>query len=102
MTIKLSKVTLFNATAAATGTAFQCDWQNDGQQNRSIITTLANGADSVDIQTSFDGGTTWVSVLTAPHTGATTPFLDRLAGPYDQLRVVKTGSAGNALVLGLI
>ena len=100
MPVKYSKVVLFNQAAAGTGNAVQLDWQNDGTQNRTLMTVLA-AADTIDIQGSIDGGVTWSSVLAATHTTAGT-FTDHISGPYEQLRVVKTGALGNALVQGII
>ncbi len=89
--------------AAATVTAVTTpvlDWRFDGTQYRRIVTVLANGSDSVLIEGTLDG-THWFTIGTA-HTGATTPFVDALTGPYYQLRATKTGTNGAATVIGLV
>jgi len=69
-------------------------------QNRRIVTTLANGSDSVLIEGTLDG-TNWFTIGTA-HTGATTPFIDNLSGPYYQLRATKTGTNGAATIVAIV
>ena len=97
--LKLSEVTLYASAAAGTGTAYGVDWQNGEVQTRRIVTVLADAADSIAIEGTLDG-TTWFNIAT--HTGATTPYVDTLTGPYKQIRAVKTGAAGLATVVGLI
>jgi hypothetical protein len=98
--IQLKKAVLFNQTAAGNGTAYPLDYINDGTQNRTLQTVSA-AADTIDIQATVDGGVTWFSVLAATHTTAGT-FYDKIAGPFEMLRVVKTGALGNSLVQGIL
>ena len=96
--MRLKQVTLFNATAAGNGTAFPLDWVDYETQLRTVVTNLA-AADTIAIQGTVDGGTTWAQI--ASHNAAGI-FADTISGPWQQLRVVKTGALGNATVVGLI
>jgi hypothetical protein len=77
----------------------ELDFRSDGTQNRRIVTTLTSAADSVLIEGTLDG-TNWFTIAT--HTGATTPFIDNLTGPYFQIRATKTGTNGAATVVAII
>ena len=103
MSYTLNKVTL--TIAAATTTAVNVggghlDWRSDGTQNRRVVVVLANGADSVLLEGTLDG-TTWFALVHA-FTGATTPFVTALSGPYYQIRVTKTGTNGAATVSAIV
>lgn len=97
--MRLTNATLYNASAAANGTAVACDWKNDPVQQRRIYIPAMNAADTITVQGSMDG-TNW-SNLIAPFTGATSGFL-LVEGPVAYIRVVKTGTGGNALVQGAV
>jgi hypothetical protein len=88
------------ASDVAAHTSWELDWRFDGVQTRRVVTTLANGSDSVLIEGTLDG-TNWFTIGSA-HTGATTPFVDTLTGPYRRLRATKTGTNGAATVIGII
>ena len=103
MTYSLNKST--QTIAAATTTAVyvgggQLDWRFSGQQNRRVVVVLANGADSVLLEGTLDG-TTWFALASA-FTGATTPFVTALSGPYYQIRVTKTGTNGAATISAIV
>lgn len=100
MSFSLRLVTLSMSASTVTAvTSPVLDWRFNGTQNRRLVTTLANAADSVLIEGSLDG-TNWFTINT--RTGATTPFVDALVGPYYQIRATKTGTNGAATVVGLI
>jgi len=95
------QTTLMNQTVAGNGTSFGLDYRFDGMVQRNIVIVTMNAADTLTIQGSVDGGTTWVPAA-APHTGGAGPFIDTITGPYTNLRVVKAGATGPALVQGII
>ena len=78
----------------------QVDRLYRGQQSRRVVVSLANGADSMLLEGTLDG-TTWFALAHA-FTGATTPFVTALSGPYYQIRVTKTGTNGAATVSAII
>ncbi len=102
MAISLRQATISIAAAdvAAHLIGGVLDWRFDGVQTRRIVTILGNAADSVLIEGTLDG-TTWFTIATA-HTGATTPFIDTLTGPYYELRATKTGVAGIATIIAIV
>ena len=103
--IKRNK-TLWDATAAGTGTAIALDSRYDKAPFRPIQGTVTTG-DTIAIQ-----GTTWdnrgpdkTGLSTAPWTtikSYTADFNDVLTGDWTYLRVVKTGSTGSSKVYGFI
>lgn len=95
--MQLRQATLYNASAAGTSNAYPLDYRYPTTPTRSIQTTM-NAGDTVAIQGTIDG-TNWFQI--ASHTGGTS-FVDTLSIPYYAIRVVKTGTAGNALVVGII
>jgi len=95
--MQLRQTTLYNASAAGTSAAFPLDYRFPTNPTRAIQTTM-NAADTIKIQGTIDG-TNWVDIAT--HTGGTS-FVDTLAIPYYQIRVVKTGTTGIATVVGII
>lgn len=97
--MRLTNNTLYNASTAGNGTAVGCDWQSNDMQQRRIFIPAMNASDTITIQGSMDG-TNWANLI-APFTGATSGFL-LIEGPVAYIRVVKTGTAGNALVQGAI
>lgn len=97
MSISLRIVTLLNASAAAPGSAHAIDYRYDGTQNRTVFVTM-NASDTINIEASPDA-TNWFTVATT--TGATSAVLT-IVGPYPYLRANKTGTAGSALVVGVI
>jgi hypothetical protein len=102
MSVILHQVTVSIAAANVSANVIggELDWRRDGVQTRRIVTTLANGADSVLIEGTLDGST-WFTINTA-HTGATTPFVDTVTGPYFKLRATKTGTNGAATVVAMV
>lgn len=92
--------TIAAATVSAVTIGGELDWARDGLQSRRVTVTLANGADSVLLEGTLDG-TNWFS-LAAAMTGATTPFVTALTGPYFKIRVTKTGTNGAATVTAII
>jgi hypothetical protein len=97
--MRVTFATLLNQSAAGNGTPFACDWKNDGVQQRRVFIPVMNAADTITIQGSMDG-TNWTNLI-APFTGATSGFL-LVEGPVAQIRAVKTGAAGTALVQGAL
>ena len=95
--MQLRQATLYRASAAGTGDAYALDYRFPTTPTRSIQTTM-NAADTIKIQGTIDG-TNWVDIAT--HTGGTS-FVDTLSIPYLKIRAVKTGTAGAALVVGII
>lgn len=103
--IKSNKV-LMNQTTAGTGTTFPLDVRYDLSPMRAVHGTVTTG-DSVTIQ-----GTTWdrrgpdktnLASATFHNLGTyTANFTDILNGPWTYIRIVKTGTAGNATVYGMI
>lgn len=100
MSVTLSRVTLFNQSAAGDGDAVPVDYiRGGGTLSRNVMTNVMNSADTVNIQGSIDGAT-WITL--ASHTGGAGPFSDVIVGPWAFLRVSKTGAAGTATVIGLV
>lgn len=97
----LKAVVLLNQSAAGNGTPVLLDYRFGGMVQRNIVTASMNAADTITIQGSVDGGVTWFQAAT-PRTGGTGPFVDTLTGPFTHLRIVKTGTGGNALVQGIV
>lgn len=99
MGVSLRKVTLLDQSAAGTGKEVALDYRfgEDGTQ-RTVVTTM-NAADTVAVQGTVDGGTTWVELFS--NTGGTS-FINIIVGPWERLRAVKTGAAGAALVCGIV
>lgn len=77
------------------------DYRFGDAQTRRVVTTLANGADSVLVEVSMASDlSTWAPYAT--HTGATTPFVDVISGPICGVRVTKTGANGAATIAAII
>lgn len=100
MGIQLRLVTFLNAvTAAGPSTVEACDYRFGDFQNRNIFVTVMNAADTIAVQTSPDGGTTWLNI--AALTGATSGVMT-ISGPYALLRIAKSGATGPATVYGIV
>jgi hypothetical protein len=95
--MQLRQTTLMNQSAAGTLGPFPLDYRFPTTPTR-VIQTAMNGADTILIEGTIDG-TNWVTI--ASHTAGTS-FVDTLSIPYYQIRVTKTGTAGNARVTGII
>lgn len=95
--MQLRQATLYDASAAGTGTAYPLDYRFPTTPTRAVQITM-NAADTIALQGTIDG-THWFQI--ASHTGGTS-FVDTLSIPYFAIRVVKTGTAGTALVVGII
>ena len=102
MTYSVHKYTESIAAATVTAVALggELDWRFTGQQNRRVVVTLASGADSMLLEGTLDG-TKWFALAHA-FTGATTPFVTALSGPYYKIRVTKTGTNGAATVTAIV
>lgn len=94
-------VTMMAQSAAGNGSSFGLDYRFGGMVQRTVVIASMNAADTITIQGSVDGGATWIAVA-APHTGGAGPFIDIITGPFTNLRVVKAGAGGTAVVQGLI
>lgn len=77
----------------------ELDWKFDGTQNRRVIIVSATAGDSFLIEGTLDG-TNWAAAAAA-QTGATS-YNVSLTGPYFQLRITKTGTAGSAIVTAIV
>lgn len=101
--IILSRHRFLNAvSAAATSTAFPCDWHFSGQQSRTFMISQ-NAADTIAIQGTPDfevtAATIWTQVTAATGMTKSTATVE---GPFGCLRVVKTGTNGAATVDGIV
>lgn len=77
------------------------DYRFGDAQSRRVVTTLANGADSMLIEVAMEPTlTTWAPYAT--HTGATTPYVDVITGPICGVRATKTGTNGAATVSAIV
>lgn len=77
------------------------DYRFGDAQTRRVVTTLANGADSMLIEVAMEPTlTTWAPYAT--HTGATTPYVDVISGPVCGVRATKTGTNGAATVSAIV
>jgi hypothetical protein len=99
--VTLTAVTLMNQSAAGASALLPngaaCDWRNSGAQDRNIMTNM-NAADTVTIQGTPDN-TNWFTIATL--TGAASQYTT-VKGPFLAIKATKTGTAGTALVMGLI
>lgn len=98
--------TLYNDSAAGTGTVFPLDVRYDISPSRVLQGTVTAG-DTIKIQ-----GTTWdnrgpdktglASATWSDITSFTANFTYTLTGPWTYIRIVKTGTTGTAVVQGHI
>lgn len=86
--------TIYDASAAATGSGYELDYRDDyGECTRAVVAAM-NASDSLAIQVSLDDST---YVTAATLTGSATASA-LIAGPWRYIRVVKTGTNGTATV----
>jgi hypothetical protein len=101
MSITLSYVTF--TIAAGTETANNLGgalaWKFDGNQARRVVITSAHASDSFLIEGTLDGST-WFNAAAA-QTGATS-YVVSLTGPYNRLRITKTGTNASAVVQAIV
>jgi hypothetical protein len=98
----LNKYTLTIAAGTVTAQAVgsgMLDWRYGGTQNRRVVITGANAADSFQLEGTLDG-TNWFAAAAA-QTGATS-YVISLSGPYYALRITKTGANGAATVTAIV
>lgn len=100
ITLSPFAASILAATVTAVRVGGNLDYRYDGTQNRRVVVTLASAADSVLLEGSLDL-VNWFTVVAA-FTGATTPFITALSGPYQGLRVTKTGTNGAATVQAIV
>lgn len=97
---------LYDASAASNGTWYKLSRHNS--EDRSVIISLANTADSIEIQTTTKH-LNWddydlATVIEADDIGSAgtftgeSSFSEVLQGNFTAVRAVKTGTAGNAKV----
>ena len=94
MTRTRNRHTLYNQQAAGTGESIRLDTKFGDLYQGTVQVITINGADSVQIQASVDGGETFVNIGT-PFTSTGLATVDAV---ITNIRAVKTGSTGLAKV----
>lgn len=94
MAREFSIQTLYNASAAGTGSWFNLDYRDDRGETERIVSAAMHGSDTITVEGSVDQTTAHVLDTLG---GATADF-GVISGPWPYIRVIKAGTNGVATV----